>query len=437
MEEHIGSVLVETYRIERLIGEGGMGRVYEASHLRLPKRFAVKMLNLSMLGNLEALLRFRREAEIVATLDHPSIVTLLDYNLTEEGVPYVVLEYLDGEHLGKRLGRGPLSLGEAMRIVVPVAQALHSAHQKDIVHRDLKPENIIILRNEGVKVVDFGIAKIRGGMELTGVNTILGTVPYMAPEQLVGGKVDARADQFALGAIVFEMLTGEMAFGAPSVPAAAARVAHHHPPPITGLPDEVNQAIGRALSKRAEERFPSVEAFMKALVEAASRREPTSFAELADEEGLPPLAGEATAVSRVPLAPPRDEGPAERTAPSPRVEVSTARTPSGSLAPIAEGAPAPSWDDDATSLLPAVDPLVATAPQPPVGGFSTATTQPRPRAPASTVLTPQIIVTDDSLAAAAAPGALLKSGPDRRLWLLLFLAALAGIAAGFWLVARR
>src|SRR5579871_1808014 len=122
--DRVGAVLVETYRIDRLIGEGGMGSVYEATHVRLPKRFAVKFLNLSLLGNLEALLRFRREAEIVAALDHPNIVSLFDYNLTDDGVPYVVLEFLDGDHLGKRIARGRLTVGETMRILVPVAQAL-------------------------------------------------------------------------------------------------------------------------------------------------------------------------------------------------------------------------------------------------------------------------------------------------------------------------
>jgi len=119
-----------------------------------------------------------------------------------------------------------------------------------------------------VKVVDFGIAKIRGGLELTAHNTILGTVPYMAPEQLLGGKVDARCDQFALGSLVYEMLTGEMAFGGDSVPAAAARVAHYDPLPIAGLSSAVNGGPRRALAKRADDRFPSVEAFARAMVEA-------------------------------------------------------------------------------------------------------------------------------------------------------------------------
>jgi serine/threonine-protein kinase len=119
-----GQVLVDTYRIERLLAEGGMGSVYEARHLRLPKRFAIKFLNLNLLNSAEALARFRREAEIIATLDHPNIVSLLDYNVTDDGVPFIVLEFLDGEHLAKRIARGKLPLDEALRIVAPVVHAL-------------------------------------------------------------------------------------------------------------------------------------------------------------------------------------------------------------------------------------------------------------------------------------------------------------------------
>ena len=301
----IGDILVETYRIERLVGEGGMGSVYEARHLRLPKRFAVKFLNLNLLDSTEALVRFRREAEIIATLEHPNLVSVFDYNVTDDGVPYVVLEFLDGEHLGKRIARGRIPLAEAMEIIAPVVQALAVAHAREIVHRDLKPENIVLCKGGLVKVVDFGIAKIRGGAELTANNTVLGTVPYMAPEQLFGSQVDARADQFALGAIVYEMLSGEMAFGGPqSVPEIAARVAHHQPAPIAGVSPAVCGAVFQAIAKDAEARFPSVHSFFLALVEAASRPDegPVPDVSAATDDELPPLEGEATSISRLPLA---------------------------------------------------------------------------------------------------------------------------------------
>src|SRR5262245_31716811 len=309
--DRIGQVLVETYRIERLIAEGGMGSVYEAKHLRLPKRFAVKFLNLSLIDNQEAQARFRREAEIIAALDHPNIVNLLDYNVTDEGVPFIVLEFLDGEHLGKRINRGKLTLQQALQIIPPVVSALAAAHARDIVHRDLKPENIVLCKDDVVKVVDFGIAKIRDGQELTGMNTILGTIPYMAPEQLFGTSVSVRTDQFALGTIVYEMLTAEMAFGGPaSVPEVAARVAHHQPPDIKGVPQAVSAVVFQAMAKDAEARFPSVKDFLRALQEAALKPdEPAVIVEGvgALDEGLPELQGEATTITSMVPGPPQEE----------------------------------------------------------------------------------------------------------------------------------
>ena len=307
----IGQVLVETYRIERLIAEGGMGSVYEAKHLRLPKRFAVKFLNLSLIDNQEAQARFRREAEIIAALDHPNIVNLLDYNVTDEGVPFIVLEFLDGEHLGRRINRSKLTLQEALHVMAPVVNALAAAHARDIVHRDLKPENIVLCKDDVVKVVDFGIAKIRDGQELTGMNTILGTIPYMAPEQLFGTQVSVRTDQFALGTIVYEMLTAEMAFGGPaSVPEVAARVAHHQPPDIKGVPQAVSAVIFQAMAKDAEARFPSVKDFLHALQEAATKPdEPAVIVEGvgALDEGLPELQGEATTITSIVPGPPVED----------------------------------------------------------------------------------------------------------------------------------
>lgn len=275
-DPRIGLVLVETYRLERLIGAGGMGSVYEARHLRLPKRFAVKFLNAELIDNAEALARFRREAEVVATLSHPSVVDLIDYNVGADGLPYIVLEYLDGKHLGWRLAAGRMPLGEALRILAPVGNALAAAHARGIVHRDLKPENIVLCDDERVKVVDFGIAKIVDGRELTAHNVILGTVPYMAPERLFGEHVDASADQFALAAIAYEMLAGTMAFDSSgSVPEVAARVLHHQPPPIEGVPEPVYAALSRAMAKQPQDRYPSMLAFVEALIAAASSPEPS------------------------------------------------------------------------------------------------------------------------------------------------------------------
>ncbi len=275
--ERIGAVLVDTYRIERLIAEGGMGAVYEASHLRIPKKFAVKFLKVSLMDNNVALLRFRREAELIATLDHPHIVTLLDYNMTEDGVPYTILEYLEGEHLGDRVNRGRLPFVDVMRITEAVCGGLTAAHEKGIVHRDLKPENVILCAQGAIKVVDFGIAKLRGGQELTAFNSILGTITYMAPEQLLAGKIDARSDQFAIGAMVYEMLSGEMPFGSDgTIPEIAERVLRQNPKPIEGYSSAIHDVLMKAMSKEAQNRYDSVAIFNDELKAATKVTEPVT-----------------------------------------------------------------------------------------------------------------------------------------------------------------
>ncbi|MEO6952053.1 MAG: serine/threonine-protein kinase [Polyangia bacterium] len=324
--ERIGAVLVDTYRIDRLIAEGGMGAVYEASHLRIPKKFAVKFLKMSLLDNTVALQRFRREAEVIATLDHASIVDLVDYNLTDDGVPYTVLEYLEGEHLGDRVSRGRLPIADTLRITAAISGALSCAHDKGIVHRDLKPENVILCSQGEVKVVDFGIAKLRGAEQLTAFNSILGTITYMAPEQLTSGTIDARADQFALGAMVYEMLSGDMPFGSEgSIPEIAERVLRKQPPPIAGYPHAVYDVVLRAMSKDAAQRYDSIAEFNTAFVEACrpiaapapasssdaeepARALPTAATMIApapsahktQDEELPELPGEATSISQQP-----------------------------------------------------------------------------------------------------------------------------------------
>jgi serine/threonine-protein kinase len=302
----VGAVLVETYKISRLIAEGGMGDVYEAQHVRVPKKFAVKFLKGALVDKAEALARFRREAEIIATLDHPNIVSLFDYNVADDGIPYIVLEFLDGEHLGRVIARGPMPLEDAVRVVEAVGKALEMAHKRDVVHRDLKPENVLMCSNGVVKVVDFGVAKLRGAAGLTAFNTTVGTVPYMSPEQILGGTLDGRTDQFALAAITYEMLSGNTCFGMGGgpVPDQALRVLRHVPPPIPAVPDSVNEVVSKALSKEAGDRYPDIQAFVEALRTAAATAEATPRSLAAEEESgkteqnprLDPLSPVPTAV---------------------------------------------------------------------------------------------------------------------------------------------
>jgi serine/threonine-protein kinase len=257
--------------------------VYEAQHIRVPKRFAVKFLKGALMDKAEALARFRREAEIIATLDHPNIVTLFDYNVGEDSIPYIVLEFLDGEHLGRTIARGPMPLDDTLRVVEAVGRALEHAHKKDVVHRDLKPENVILCGNGVIKVVDFGVAKLRGAAGLTAFNTTVGTVPYMSPEQILGGALDGRTDEFALAAITYEMLSGNTCFGTNGpIPDQALRVLRHVPPAIAVVPDGVNQVISKALAKEAGDRFNTVSAFVAALKAAAEEAEATP-------QSLPPV----------------------------------------------------------------------------------------------------------------------------------------------------
>ncbi|HSP20183.1 MAG TPA: protein kinase, partial [Myxococcaceae bacterium] len=271
----VGAVVGETYRIEGLIGRGGMGAVWAAEHLRLPgKHVAVKVLLDAAAGGDEMLQRFRREAEIASRLGHPNIVEVLDFNTLPSGQPYIVLEYLQGETLAGRLAGGRLQLEEALTITRQIGSALQAAHRAGVVHRDLKPDNVFLCTPEEdlptkVKVLDFGISKIRGSQSLRTQDAVLmGTPQYMSPEQATGKNttVDARTDVFALGAIVYEMLGGQPAFAGGSLAEVVYRVVHGEPTPLRelapALPDNVLAAVERALQKDPAARPQDIGAFV-------------------------------------------------------------------------------------------------------------------------------------------------------------------------------
>ena len=190
--EMSGRVLEGAYRITRLIGEGGMGAVYEGVQLRLNKRVAIKLMSRDLTANREALARFRREAEITSHLGHPHLVNVMDFGTSDAGEPYLVMEYLDGEDLDHRIRRdGRLFLETAVAITRQVASALAAAHDEGIVHRDLKPANVFLVKVKGeadfVKVLDFGVSKIKASRtKLTRATAIVGTPEYMSPEQATG-----------------------------------------------------------------------------------------------------------------------------------------------------------------------------------------------------------------------------------------------------------
>ena len=214
----LGIVLGGKYRLEKKVGEGGMGKIYLSRHITLNKRYAVKMLNPEYSNNQEAIERFRREAVTAGELEHPNIINVTDIDYTSEGQAYIVMEYLDGRELREDLRNTPVvDPQRALRILYQVARALDAAHAKGIIHRDLKPENIFLIdradQKDVVKILDFGISKIKGARasNLTQTGMVIGTPHYMAPEQARGDRdIDTRVDIYALGSIAYEMFTGRL-----------------------------------------------------------------------------------------------------------------------------------------------------------------------------------------------------------------------------------
>jgi eukaryotic-like serine/threonine-protein kinase len=268
------------YRIDQLIGRGGMGAVYRARDMRLDRLVALKVVRAELLGDPEARRRFKREAQIVARLQHPSIVSVFDFGTFPDGGAYLVMELVRGEDLRHVLQReGRLDPQRAMRILTAVCSAIEAAHRESVLHRDLKPENIL-LPGGGVeaKVLDFGVAKVidegRDALSadatlVTAAGMIVGTPAYMAPEQLRGVAPDARTDVFSLGVIAYEMLSGELPFGRGSL--ADVVLAHHRGvPAMTNVPPALERAIRAALEPEPDRRPASPQALAHLIGSAAA-----------------------------------------------------------------------------------------------------------------------------------------------------------------------
>ena len=262
-----------------------MGEVYEAQHVRLPGKFAVKLLLPELQGNQEAFARFCREAEIMSQLRHPNIVQIFDFNVAPDARPYFVMEYLEGRDLEARLQAGPLTLPAVTRIVDAVGSALALAHAHGVVHRDLKPANIFLATVDGqtdelVKVLDFGISKVRAAAaQISQAVDLLGTPFYMSPEQARGqaNAIDGRTDQFALGAIAYRMLTGTEPFQGDDTASVLYQVVHEDPAPLSlFLPPEwdagpLQVVLDRALAKQPRDRFGGMMELARAFEDAAER----------------------------------------------------------------------------------------------------------------------------------------------------------------------
>lgn len=272
--DFVGQVLENRYRVEELIGEGGMGRVYLAEHVDIGKKFAVKVLH-PVYGRMPDLVeRFRREARAASKIGHPNIVDVTDSGTTEDGSVYFVMEHLQGVELASIIDReGAIDIRRALDISTQVCRALSAAHAAGIVHRDLKPENVFLTAREGtsdfVKVLDFGIAKSSEAEEarakkLTSPGMAMGTPEYMAPEQAAGKPADARCDVYALGAILYEMLTGQAPYQGDNFMEILTRKATTEPTPPRQLREEIPEAVEelllRAMARDPDDRPPSMEA---------------------------------------------------------------------------------------------------------------------------------------------------------------------------------
>ena len=237
-----GTTLRGTYVIEERLATGGMGEVYAARHVRLPGKFAVKVLSHRLLRDPEAVARFCREASIVSMFRHPNVVQVFDFDITATGMPFLVMECLEGKDLAKHvLEHGPMAPARVAHIIRQIASALEAAHARGFVHRDLKPANVMLVDCEGftdfVKVLDFGVSKICGAEpQLSGQWRMLGTPSYMAPEQAEGRSeaIDGRADQFALAVLAYVLLTGTDPFPGNTTGEVLSRIIYHDPEPLLG-----------------------------------------------------------------------------------------------------------------------------------------------------------------------------------------------------------
>jgi len=369
-----GSLIAGKYRIEGLLGEGGMGRVYAARQTGLERPVAMKVLRPELARDAVALTRFHREARLIASLVSEHVVRVHDLGALDTGEPYLVMERLEGEDLGTVVQRGALPLDQAVALVLSACEALAEAHALGIVHRDIKPSNLFLTRQRRLKVLDFGIAKLAAptgaSLAMTGAGVVLGSPRYMAPEQITGSRdVDHRADIWSLGATLYHLATGYPPFAEPTLEAIFASILSGRSPPLLAhIPGPVAQVIHRALARDPAARFATVGELALALQASGAHAgsPPGPRAELAvaptiEQRGAAVTAGprrwwlafSAVAVTVVGVAvavvrpwadrsrPPAAAGSATTAGPAPISDEAPGPTP-GPVAPSGGGALAPS-----------------------------------------------------------------------------------------------
>ena len=360
-----GDVLAGKYRVERLLGSGGMGVVVAAIHLELGQRVAVKFLLPDLVRHAEASVRFLREARAAVKIQSEHVARVIDVGRLENGAPYMVMEYLEGRDLaGVLQDRRPVRVESAVQYVLEACEAIAEAHASGIVHRDLKPSNLFLaLRSDGtesIKVLDFGISKLvvenDGSFQpgLTSTSALMGSPLYMSPEQMKSARgVDARTDIWALGAILYELLAGFPPFNGESMPAICAAILIEEPKPLvqirSDVPPELQAVVARCLAKIPDYRFPHVGELAAALLPFAPRRSRASFDKIARFAGMTQLAPSSDVPAVAPVAPKEtvpDIAATRPSAPSEPVPLArrSSRPPPASAPP--GSATAASWEEE-------------------------------------------------------------------------------------------
>ena len=319
MAVHVGELIVGRYELEELVGEGGMSSVYRAYDTVLERRVAIKVLHEHFSRDPEYVERFRREARAIARLAHPNVVTVIDRG-EWEGRQFIVFEHVAGDNLKAVIVReGPLPVDTAVRLACQIGRALAFAHQLGIVHRDVKPHNVLIDANGTAKVTDFGIARALDTDEaLTATGTVLGTGQYLSPEQANGERGDEYSDQYSLGVVAYELLTGEPPYTGDNLMAVAMRHVRDPVPSVRDrrpeVPGRVDAIVAKAMAKRPEDRFASMAALTAALESCVTETGDEARSQEQDEDTgvIPPrpLAAPAAqpATVRTRVAPPRRSG---------------------------------------------------------------------------------------------------------------------------------
>jgi serine/threonine protein kinase len=278
--------LLGRYQVISLLGTGGMGEVYKARDAELGRDVAIKLLPSELKANPSSHRQLEREARAAAAVTHPHICSLYDL-VHEGGFDFIVMELLEGETLAARLSRGPMPIEEVVAVAIDISEALAAAHRRRLIHRDLKPTNVMLTATHGAKLLDFGIAKIKldaalngfsdvtSGTGSTRTGVLVGTLQYMSPEQLQGLPIDGRADVFALGAVVYEMLTGCRAFDATAPGETIAAILESAPAPIgshrAGVPAALTRIVETCLAKMPSNRWQSADDLAHALKVVAAR----------------------------------------------------------------------------------------------------------------------------------------------------------------------